>query len=117
MPRTQIKIFTVLNGWVIQAGCQLLVYTDRDTLMKDFADFTNDPERTERRLLASAINRKVTFGDVPTANEATQAPPPQVWAGGDAGPHTATGLAGNYPAPPVPASSPSDLHEILNQRF
>lgn len=73
--RKQITIFTVLNGWVIQAGCQLVAYTDKATLLADFMEWTTDPAKAEKQLLVKAINRKVTMPDLQPQAPNTHAQP------------------------------------------
>lgn len=74
---TQIKIFTVLNGWVVQAGCQLIAYTDKGELMGDFTEWLMNPAEAEKRILAKACNRKVVLREapgMPVANAQGQPP-------------------------------------------
>lgn len=59
-----ININAVLNGFVVQVGCQTLAYTSRDKLLADIGSYLNDPEGTEKRLLVEeGINRKHTMGE------------------------------------------------------
>ncbi len=55
-----ITIHAVLNGWVVSVGCQTVVYQDRDQLVRDVDSYLKDPDGTEKRFLASSINRAHT---------------------------------------------------------
>jgi hypothetical protein len=105
-----LNIEPVLNGFIVQCGCQRLAYTNIDELISDLGSYLREPEATEKRILKDkGINRKHTLGDT-----AEQMPAPQVGAGyiaradcaqAEPSPMTATGIgatcgiAGNVPTP------------------
>jgi len=69
-----LTIRAVLNGWMVEAGCQTLVFTEREKLVKAFEDYLADPDETEKCWRETAINRQLlaqedqTFGGTLTAN-------------------------------------------------
>ena len=59
-----ININAVVNGFVVNVGCQVLAYTSKEKLLADLGSYLNDPQGTEKRLLAEeGFNRKHTMGD------------------------------------------------------
>ena len=69
-----INIRAVANGWVVQCGCQELVYTGAAALMADLFVYLTDPDGTEKRVLATAINVRHTM-DPPAAPPRTHTNP------------------------------------------
>lgn len=61
-----IQIQPVLNGYIVQAGCQTVVFDSRDKLLLAIADYTAKPEETEKRFLENAINRNKYYEQGPT---------------------------------------------------
>jgi len=58
-----ISISPVLNGFVVQVGCQQLAYTDTNKLLGDLGDYLRNPEETEKRLIEKeGINKQHTMG-------------------------------------------------------
>jgi len=65
----EIHISPVLNGFIVQAGCQKLAYTSIDKLILDLGAYFRDPEKTEKRILKEeGINRKYTLADQPVVD-------------------------------------------------
>ena len=59
-----ITITPVLNGFVVNVGCQGLAYTNIDKLIDDLSSYLRDPETTAKRILKEdGFNRKHTLGD------------------------------------------------------
>lgn len=56
----KITITHCLNGWLVEAGCQTLAYTDAGTLTGDLRQWLTDPVEVEKRVLATSQNRKIT---------------------------------------------------------
>ena len=56
MTRT-IKIVPVLNGYVVHAGCQSVVFDDRAKLLAALSEYLVDAAATEEKFLAGALNR------------------------------------------------------------
>ena len=58
-----ITINPVLNGFVVNFGCQQLAYTDTTKMLGDLGDYLREPEETEKKLLAKeCFNRRHTLG-------------------------------------------------------
>jgi hypothetical protein len=87
-----LTITAVLNGWIVQAGCQILVYQDRAQLATDLDAYLRDPDATEQRLVKSGVNRQHTLGAPPATAAA-----PREFAGYDQGasPFAERTIAGN----------------------
>lgn len=45
----EINIRAVLNGYVVQVGCQTVVYNSVDTLLVELRNYLIDPEDAEKR--------------------------------------------------------------------
>jgi len=50
MPQ-ELIITPVLNGFIVRAGCQTLVYDSADKIKMDFAEWVNDPQKIEQRYM------------------------------------------------------------------
>ena len=73
-----IRIEPILNGFIVQAGCQRLAYTGVDELIADLGSYLREPEATEKRILKDkGFNRKHTLPPLPPVPEADQTPPDQ----------------------------------------
>lgn len=58
-----ITINPVLNGFVVQFGCQQLAYTNTTKMLGDLGDYLREPEETEKKLLKEeCFNRRHTLG-------------------------------------------------------
>lgn len=73
IPR-QVQITPVLNGYLVHVGCQLLVFSDRATLMQELNDYLIDPARVEARYRAGSIHRELIKE---LRDEPVPTPPPQ----------------------------------------
>lgn len=74
----EIKIIPVLNGFIVQAGCQTVVFNSAKRLVTELEAYYADPAGVEARYLKEAINKKTSEGP--------QVPPP-------AGPQSNVGSA------------------------
>jgi len=54
-----VTVNAVLNGWMVQIGCQTLVYTDPDKLTGDLRDYLRDPKAKEAAVIESAVNKRL----------------------------------------------------------
>lgn len=74
----ELVIRPCLNGWLVQAGCQTLAYTNRETLLHDLAEYLQDPEKTENRIVEGAMNRRLigSGGVMATPEAGCDAPRP-----------------------------------------
>ena len=50
MPQ-ELQITPVLNGFIVRAGCQTLVYDSTDKIITDFSDWVCDPQKIEKRYM------------------------------------------------------------------
>jgi len=48
MPQ-ELRITPVLNGFIVVAGCQTLVYDNPDKIITDFAEWVRNPNQIEGR--------------------------------------------------------------------
>ena len=72
-----ISVNAVANGWVVTVGCQTFVYDDVAKLAADFQSYLTNPEETEKRIMASAVNARWTMGNAvptPAVNQCAEAP-------------------------------------------
>jgi len=61
-----IKIEAVLNGFIVECGCQRIAYTSVEGLISDLENYLRDPDGTERRIIKEkGINRKHTLPPEP----------------------------------------------------
>jgi len=68
-----VKIRAVLNGWIVDVGCQILVYEGkegRERLLKDLKEYMMDPSDKEKHMTATAVNKHLM--DCPQAGEPEQ---------------------------------------------
>lgn len=81
MPR-EITIRPVLNGFVCNVGCQVVVFTDTKSLGRAVEEYFDHPEETEKRYIEKAINRMEACPQPAQANRISEAsepcPPPQM---------------------------------------
>jgi len=59
-----IIINAALNGYVVNCGCQTLVYEDAETLIKELREYMHDPHAKEAATIKTAVNRYL-IGDLP----------------------------------------------------
>jgi len=99
-----LNIKPVLNGFIVQCGCQRLAYTNIDELIADLGSYLREPEATEKRILKDkGINRKHTLGEpmpapmdeIRRSDCAQEEPQPMLATGIGA----TYGIAGNAPSP------------------
>ena len=70
MKPRDVTIKTVLNGWIVRVGCQHLVFTSLDVMLKDLTAYLEDPKGTEDKYQASAVNAEFfNFAEEVVANE------------------------------------------------
>lgn len=72
-----IQIRPVLNGFLLNVGCQELAYTDTNKLLGDLGDYLRNPEETEKRIIEKdGFNRKHTLSAPIEAAAPTPTPTP-----------------------------------------
>jgi len=52
----EIKIESVLNGWIVEVGCQKVVFTELTHMMIELKRYLNDPEVVEKVYLKNSVN-------------------------------------------------------------
>jgi len=55
----EITIRTVLNGFVVQVGCQTVVFENKDTMLTEIGRYISDPDGVEKDYIAKSINSNV----------------------------------------------------------
>jgi hypothetical protein len=53
----EIHIRPVLNGYIVNVGCQTIVFTDRKTAVGTLSDYLHNPDEVEKHFLANALNK------------------------------------------------------------
>lgn len=56
----EVKITAALNGWVVQCGCQKLVYVNQESLLADLGAYMKNPAEKEKTMLAMSVNAGMT---------------------------------------------------------
>lgn len=65
IPRT-ITIKPVLNGYVVNVGCQNLAFTSREDLLNNLKSYLSDPDKTEKAFLHGCMHKDlINNGPVP----------------------------------------------------
>jgi hypothetical protein len=65
----EVKITPVLNGFIVQVGCQMLVYSNMEDLTGDLIEYQSDPEGTEALFRKNAVNPMETTAPAPPSYE------------------------------------------------
>ena len=65
----EIKIKAVLNGYVVNVGCQTLVFQSRQALISELDSYLDQPDLVEKRYRDTALNKDIL--NVPAPQEAT----------------------------------------------
>lgn len=68
----EIKIKAVLNGYIVNVGCQTVVFNDRNMLMCELNHYLQDPAETEKRYREQALNRDILCNMPQATNEACE---------------------------------------------
>lgn len=55
-----LTIKPVLNGWIVEAGCQTLVYANLHELSADLVRYYSDPDAVEKEFIAKAKNKTMS---------------------------------------------------------
>jgi hypothetical protein len=74
-----ITISPTLNGWLVQVGCQSVVFVNIDTMCAEIKKYYANPDETEKGYINNAINKMtpMTLLDMPWEvgqGQATQTP-------------------------------------------
>lgn len=70
-----VKIVPVLNGWVVEVGCQKVVFNNIGTMLEEIRKYLTDPEEIEKTYRKSAVNARLLneYTRMVEAEEITQA--------------------------------------------
>jgi hypothetical protein len=52
-----VNIQPILNGWLVQVGCQSVAFTDKQTMLNELGDYLDNPRLVEKRFLERAKNK------------------------------------------------------------
>ena len=69
----EVLIRPVLNGFVIDVGCQRVVFTNKQAMLIQLSEYYDKPEEVEKRFIAEAVNK---MSIVPLAAQPLAAQPP-----------------------------------------
>ncbi len=47
----EVKINAVMNGFIVNVGCQTLVYQDKLTLLLELRNYLENPEQVEKQYI------------------------------------------------------------------
>ena len=57
-----IKIHAVLNGWIVTVGCQQIVFTESDHLLKQLGRYLINPKVVEKEYRELSVNSALLDG-------------------------------------------------------
>jgi len=60
-----IKIKAVLNGFIVECGCQTIVFNNIDELTVELNRYLNSPDKVEKYWMSNSINSKHTSPSIP----------------------------------------------------
>ena len=55
----ELTIRPALNGWIIRAGCQELVFSDRVLMLSQVDEYLQQPDIVEKRVRETSVNAKI----------------------------------------------------------
>lgn len=58
MDMREVKIKPVLNGFIVEVGCQKLVYNSIEVLAADLVKYQKDPVAVEKEFQEKAVNKE-----------------------------------------------------------
>lgn len=61
----EVTVRPVLNGFVVQVGCQTLVFNRIEDVTENLVAYQKDPEGTEKKFAENAVNKTLGGGPVP----------------------------------------------------
>jgi len=71
----EITIKAILNGYIVQIGCQTLVFNDLNTMMLEISRYFENPEKTEKFYLETSINAGKLAPQLTSVSPAGRNPP------------------------------------------
>lgn len=60
-----IRVSPVLNGFVVEVGCQTLVFNRIEDVAENLVAYQKDPDGMEKKFAAAAVNKTLDNGPVP----------------------------------------------------
>lgn len=69
----KIEIRPCLNGFIVQVGCQTVVFTSVEALVNNLAAYLRNPEMMEKDWLTKSINSRWLYGPVESPTQDTAA--------------------------------------------
>jgi hypothetical protein len=77
MEPLQINITPALNGFIVQCGCQKVVFTDLTTMVNEIFRYYKDPSKVRGEYISKAVNAIIPSDQGATVRErGPLAPPP-----------------------------------------
>lgn len=58
MKPRDVLIKAVLNGWIVEVGCQTLVFTDEAVMFAELSRYLDNPAKIENIYLRDSVNAK-----------------------------------------------------------
>lgn len=70
MKPRDVTIKTVLNGWIVEVGCQTVVFTSMIDMQNTLRDYLQSPKKTEDKYFKESINAEFfSDGEVQLVDE------------------------------------------------
>ena len=60
-----IRVNPVLNGFIVEVGCQTLVFNRIEDVAENLVAYQKDPDGMEKKFAADAVNKTLDNGPVP----------------------------------------------------
>lgn len=55
----ELTIRPALNGWIVRAGCQELIFSDREFMLNQVNEYLQQPDVVEKRFRETSVNAKI----------------------------------------------------------
>lgn len=59
----------VLNGYIVDCGCQTLVFASNEALLDAISKYVTEPQKTERYFLENSLHSDLVPNEVPSQGE------------------------------------------------
>ena len=73
-----VRINTVLNGWVVEVGCQTLVFVDRACMLTAVEQYLTAPDASTKRFLTESVNANLVAVAAQGGEDVPEVPPAYV---------------------------------------
>lgn len=67
----EVRITPVLNGFIVTVGCQTVVFTSMNDLLRELKSYQIDSASVEKEYLSGSINKVEMDTQVPTTTDPT----------------------------------------------